>query len=274
MQDCPWCGTPFDGVAPFCTNCGKERVVEGPSTSLQVVAKASSPQVVPKATIPRATLSQQSVMAVAAGLAVLGITLVALGRRDSPTPEEPIAAGLTGAAAPAPAPSTIEDSATAPTWVGRRQTTWARDGSKTISFEVEAISDVPVWMTRVRPVLVVRCLYRRTEVFVQPGSAASIEGHADNHTVRLRIDEDPEAVQQWTGSVSGQELFAPDGIALARRLAHARHVQFGFTPYNAKPVSAQFRVEGFDQLAGLVAKTCGWRVDEPGTPATRPAGSK
>jgi hypothetical protein len=274
MQDCPWCGTPFDGAAPFCTNCGKERVVEGPSTSLQVVAKAGSPQVVPKAASPRVTFSQQSVMAVAAGLAVLGITLVALGRRDAPTPEQPTAAGVTGAAAPAPAPSTIDDSPTAPTWVGRRQTTWARDGSKTISFEVEAASDVPVWMTRVRPVLVVRCLYRRTEVFVQPGSAASIEGHADNHTVRLRVDEDPEVVQQWSGSVSGQELFAPDGVALARRLAHARRMQFGFTPYNAKPVSAQFRVEGFDQLAGLVAKTCGWRVDDPATPAVRSAGVK
>jgi hypothetical protein len=248
-------------------------VVAKPGTP-QVVSKATTPQVVAKATHPPATLPQQTVMAVAAGLAVLGITLVALSRRDLPTPDQPIAAAGVNAAASSSASPATEDSPTAPSWVGRRQPAWARDGSKTISFEVEAINDVPVWMTRVRPVLVVRCLYRKTEVFVQPGSAASIEGHADNHTVRVRIDEDPEAVEQWSGSVSGQELFAPDGVALVRRLVRARRMQFGFTPYNAKPVAAQFRVDGFEQLAGLVAKTCAWRLDDPGTPTTRPAASK
>ena len=116
-------------------------------------------------------------------------------------------------------------------------------------------------MTHVRPVLVVRCLYRGTDVFVATNSAASIERKSDRHTVRLRLDDEPEELQQWSESASAQELFAPDGITLARRLAHARDMQFGFTPYNAKPVTAQFHVQGFDQLAGLVAKTCAWRVD-------------
>src|SRR2546425_1300728 len=34
-------------------------------------------------------------------------------------------------------------------WTGSRQPRWARDGSKTISFELEAENDVAVWMTRV-----------------------------------------------------------------------------------------------------------------------------
>jgi len=149
-----------------------------------------------------------------------------------------------------------------PTWVGSKQATWANDGSKTISFELQSTRDVNVWMARVRPLLIVRCLYRTTEVFVATQASASIEGQSGSHTVRVTIDNEPELVQQWTDSVSGHELFAPNGVDLARRLARAELVRFTFTPYNAKPVTADFVVSGFDQLAGLVGNTCGWKVDE------------
>lgn len=148
-----------------------------------------------------------------------------------------------------------------PTWVGSRQATWANDGSKTISFELKSTQDVNVWMARVRPLLIVRCLYRTTEVFIATQASASIEP-SGTHTVRLTIDTEPEIVQQWTDSVSGHELFAPDGVDLARRLARAELLRVSFTPYNAKPVTADFVVSGFDQLAGLVGNTCGWKVDQ------------
>ena len=156
----------------------------------------------------------------------------------------------------------IVESGSAPTWVGARQASWANDGSKTISFELQATHDVNVWMARVRPLLIVRCLYKTTEVFIATKASASIEGQAGTHTVHLNIDGDPEMVQQWTDSVSGHELFAPNGVALARRLATADHLGFSFTPYNAKPVTAEFVVTGFRELAPLVGKTCGWKVDE------------
>ena len=166
--------------------------------------------------------------------------------------------------APVAAPAAAEEpmlEGPVPTWVGSRQAAWANDGSKTISFELKSTRDVNVWMARVRPLLIVRCLYRTTEVFVATQSSASIEGQTGSHAVRLTIDNDPEIVQQWTDSVSGHELFAPNGVDLARRFARAELVRFSFTPYNAKPVTADFVVSGFDQLAGLVGNTCGWKVD-------------
>ena len=39
-------------------------------------------------------------------------------------------------------------------------------------------------------------------------------------------------------------------------MATARRLQFGFTPFNAEPVTAEFAVEGFDRLAGLVTGIC------------------
>ena len=151
-------------------------------------------------------------------------------------------------------------SAPTPKWVGSKRASWAHDGSKTIAFELQADNDVPVWMTRRMPVLVVRCLSRRTDVFVVTGST-SFESKANSHTVSVWFDDGAEMVQEWSGSESSQELFAPDGVAFARRLGRARTMRFGFTPFNASPVVASFHVGGFDQLVGLVATTCGWRVD-------------
>ena len=97
--------------------------------------------------------------------------------------------------------------------------------------ELQATHDVNVWMSRVRPASRRPCLYRTTEVFVAIQSAASIEGQAGSHTVRLQIDDDQEVAQQWTDSVTGQELFAPNSVAVARRLATAERLRFSFTPY-------------------------------------------
>lgn len=206
---------------------------------------------------PRANASTwSSTTVVGAAGALAGITIVLMFswlRADAPTESAP-------ATAPSPAPVAVE-TVPAPTWTGRRQAGWARDGSKTISFDLQAIRDVPIWMSRARPTLSVRCLYRTTEVFVATGSPASIESQPSTHTVRVQIDDDPEQSQQWMDSESSKELFAPNGVALVRQLAGAKRMRFAFTPYNAEPVTAEFAVAGFEKLAGLVASTCGWKLD-------------
>jgi len=196
-----------------------------------------------------------------AGVLVCVIAIVVLQSLQPAASPQPVATIQPSQTKPAPA-APVVDSSPAPKWVGNRQATWANDGSKTISFELQATHDVNVWMSRVRPLLVVRCLYRTTEVFVAIQSAASIEGQAGSHTVRLQIDDDQEVAQQWTDSVTGQELFAPNSVAVARRLATAERLRFSFTPYNAQPVTAEFSVQGFDKLAGLVGNTCGWKLEE------------
>ena len=147
-----------------------------------------------------------------------------------------------------------------PTWTGQRNASWAHDGSKTITFELQAVRDVQAWASRVRPVLVVRCLSRATNTFVVLGTSAKFEDDDFRRTIRVQWDDGPETVQQWEVSNSAHELFAPDGVAFVRQLAKANRLRFGFTPFNAPPVTAEFAVQGFDQLASLVANTCGWRL--------------
>jgi len=275
-RHCPECGAPAGEGATACWTCGhqidaSETAPEnGEADQIPLVdwkePNATALTVPPRDSVAASpgkawSLPLVGVAATAATVAAI-VVLVSLQPSASEPPVAPAPAPATSAAvvaAPVVAVPVVE-SPPAPTWVGARQATWANDGSKTISFELQSTNDVDVWMKRVRPLLVVRCLYRTTEVFVATRSAASIEAEAGNHTVRLQIDDDPELIQQWSDSDSGQELFAPNSVALARRLATAQRLRFSFTPYNAKPVAAEFAVQGFDALAPLVGKTCGWKL--------------
>lgn len=190
-----------------------------------------------------------------AGAVVGGMaTLAFVGVQPHEKPRNETAAPAVAiSSAPLPA---VDDSIPAPTWTGARRASWARDGSKTIAFQLVATRDLPVWMNKARPVLAARCLSHATEVFVVLDTSASFEHEADRRTVRVQWDDEPASVQQWEVSESGRELFAPDGKAFIERMAASRRLQFGFTPFNAEPVTAEFAVQGFDRLAGLVTSTC------------------
>jgi len=201
----------------------------------------------------------RAVVAALGGAFVAGAITVALVVRQTTATESAVSSA---AAAPVPAPRQAargsDVDGARPEWTGSTRPKWARDGSKMVMFEHLASHDVAVWMKRVRPVLAVRCLYGRTEVFVVPETAASIEAN-DRHTVHVRFDDGPDQQQSWEESVDSQELFAPDGEAMARLIAGSRSMRFAFTPYNASPVVVDFDVQGFDKLIGSVAKTCHWR---------------
>jgi hypothetical protein len=284
MHQCPHCNEPLEGPLPFCWRCGREIRAAELDTPLGQSASdaprepiAPVPERVAGASSRQALLRRKLIVGgTASALAVLGIVLV-MGRastdpagapQGSPSPPVANAAApaagpaIAPAAAPAVAPEPVIETELAPTWTGARRAAWARDGSRTINFQVGALDDVQTWMNRVRPVLVVRCLRRATEVFVATGSSVNIEEGAEGHTVSIQFDNEPPIEQSWPGSVSYQELFAPDGIAMARRLARAQMLRFTFTPYNSRPVMAAFNVRGFDQLVGDVARTCGWRVEQ------------
>lgn len=175
--------------------------------------------------------------------------------RPEPRIAAPPATGTAPASAPAPAPAYVE-TIPPPTWTGGPRASWLRDGSKTITFQLAATRDLSVWMNKARPALVARCLHHTIEVFVMLDTSASFEHDADRRTVRMQWDNEPASVQQWGVSESAKELFAPDGKGFVERMATSHRLQFGFTPFNAEPVTAEFAVEGFDRLAGLVTGTC------------------
>lgn len=191
-------------------------------------------------------------VAVAAGAAV---TLMLMAARSAARSETVPPAARAGEAADA-RPSVPAMSAGAPQWTSANQSRWVGNSRKSVAFEVEAERPVGVWLKRVTPVLVVRCMDRRTDVFVYTESAAQIETEDENHTVRLALDDGPESVQRWPDSVEHDALFAPEGPALRQALERASTLSFGFLPHNAGPVTARFDVRGLAERLASAGARC------------------
>ena len=183
------------------------------------------------------------------------VTLLVMSSRPAAHVESP-------PARPAPAVAAMRarsggSAAATPVWSSRNQARWISNHRMSAAFELEANHAVAVWMKQVRPTLVVRCLDKRTDVFVYTESAARIEPQDDNHTVRVAFDDEAGADQRWPDSVEHDALFAPDGQALARRLLTARQMHFSFSPHSAPPVTATFEVVGLGEHLAPIAKWCG-----------------
>ena len=277
MKQCPACAKPLADQDVVCHSCGRALPTDpafvlpnGPIHQLpntpvhqEQVRTAAEP---PSANARRQSPDRSHLMRWlpglcigAAGAVILLLIAGGLGGRGS---AEKVEAAPDSSARPTPvASSSGQQRGTVPVmkWNQVKQSPWGRDGLRTVAFELPAEEDVRVWMKRVRPLLVVRCLSKNTEVFIVTSSAASFEKNAGRHTVHVGFDGTDQSAEQWEDSVDSQQLFAPDGEGMARRIAEARTMTFRFTPFNASPVTAQFNVAGFDEHLQAVAKTCRWR---------------
>jgi hypothetical protein len=159
----------------------------------------------------------------------------------------------------APAGATPVQTEVAPAWMVPRGPWYGPDGTRTITLQLEALSDLMVGRIPVRPILAVRCLAHRTEGYVALNTPARIEP-GDAHTVTVQFDDELPVTEKWLGSASYQELFAPDGLAFTRRLVTTRLLRFRFTPHNSRPVVAEFATAGFDQVVGNISRLCRWPV--------------
>jgi hypothetical protein len=142
-------------------------------------------------------------------------------------------------------------------WSTARRGYWTANQHHSAAFELPAENTVPIWMNYVRPLLVVRCMGKRTEAFVYTGPALKIEPNTEDHTVSFHFDNEPAETAHWPDSAEHDALFAPDGAAFANRIAGAETLRFGYTPHNAEPAEAQFHVEGLAELMAPAAKDCG-----------------
>ena len=150
-----------------------------------------------------------------------------------------------------------------PKWSDADSGRWVGNSRHSVAFALPAENTVNAWVTRVRPVLVVRCLDNTTEAFVYTQVPAAIEPHDDTRTVYVRFDNDSEGGERWLGSADHDALFAPDGLLFAQRLGRARTLRFGFTPHNGPLATVEFDVRGFDAHVEKLARTCHWKTPLP-----------
>jgi hypothetical protein len=215
--------------------------------------------VVPPAPQVASSTSARPYLAVGAGIVLAGVATVALLSARSSAPESLAENAVTAVHRSSPRRASAiptMPAALLPHWSNANQARWVANHPKSVAFELAADQDVPVWMRRVQPLLVVRCLAHKADAFVFTDSPARIEPEDENHTVRVAFDSEAVMTARWMDSEEHDALFAPDGAAFARRLARSHILRFGFTPHNAAPVTVQFTTRGFDQILERVADKC------------------
>ena len=195
--------------------------------------------------------------ATAAGAAVMAVTVLGTGGRELQNG----AAGVGEASVLTATPSRALPSASRAmhTWTDANSARWVSNYRRSIAFELPAENTALSWMTRVRPVLVVRCLANTTDAFVFTQVSAAIEPLDERRTVQIGFDDEVLSTERWPGSPEHDALFAPDAVSLARRIARARTMRFGFTPHNSPPAVIEFNVAGFSEHVGSVARLCRWK---------------
>jgi hypothetical protein len=179
--------------------------------------------------------------------------------REAASDGTPAAAAASSGApsAHAPTPAAVTNH-----WSRENEYRWVANRKRSVAYELDANQQVRVWTTHVRPTLVVRCLNRKTEVFVFTETPSKMESTDGLHTVRLTFDDGAEANERWPDSAEHDALFAPDGTSLARQISSAHHLKFGFSPHNADPAMVDFDLGDAGPVIANVAKTCGWKMED------------
>lgn len=246
MEVCPKCQRATPDAGEFCPYCAP--AIDEFQT--EAAAAEPSPSAAPS------VLSRRDIVLMAAAVIGSGaITLAALSSGSTGAgngPAEAAAPTATVAAGAVPAPVKTAPKAG---WVEAGKV-WMGNARKGLALELAASNETPVWMRTVRPLLVVRCVDRRTDVFVFTDSAAAMEARDEDHAVRIRFDEGEERSERWPDSSAHDALFAPDGARLLAELGRARTLSFGYTPHNAAPVTARFDLAGLRERLAPAARYC------------------
>ena len=277
MNQCSSCSRDITGTASVCDECAewasKVASVQTPQESTEpeytepeyrepeytapgytesIPPSVETPVVAP----PRKPVSRSMILLlVAVGIGLMGLGLLSAGRSTVATP-------VTDTAPTAVPSANKTGRATAvgtQKWSTRNSAYWVGNRRKSFAFELPAENTVSVWMRSVRPALVVRCMGRRTEVFVVTESALKIEPQSEDHTITFAFDGQANVSERWPDSEEHDAVFARDGAEFAHRLLGARTLRFGYTPHNAEPVVAQFSVAGLSEHIAPAARECGWK---------------
>ena len=122
---------------------------------------------------------------------------------------------------------------------------------------VQAIESIPGKEGQVRPVLVVRCQDNDTAVIFN--FARFIE--QSRAEAALRIDDGAVLTASLKMSASGKAFGfwqGDEAVPFVKRLLGGKRLLVQVTPFGARPVLAEFPVEGFDEAVAPLRESCGW----------------
>lgn len=130
-------------------------------------------------------------------------------------------------------------------------------GGTDVFMVVKAVERIPGENGEVRPVLVVRCQDNNTAVIFN--FARFIE--QSRAEAALRIDDGAIMAASLKMSASGKAFGywqGEEAIPFVKRLLGGKRLLVEVAPFGARPVLAEFPVEGLDKAVAPLREACGW----------------
>lgn len=112
--------------------------------------------------------------------------------------------------------------------------------------------------------LTVRCQSKETEIFVNWHEYLGDDSHdvySEWKRVTVRVGTETAKTERWDISTDNEATFAPNAVALAKRLAKADRLVLETVPYGENPATAVFYLKGADHVLKTIADNCGWTLD-------------
>ena len=132
------------------------------------------------------------------------------------------------------------------------------DDSQTVVLGVEADKPIEGWLTFSRPTLIIRCKEGDIETYVNLGLSPDVERDYNKATVRVRFDN-TEAIELKTSlSTDGDSVFFQEPKEMIYMMLNFDKMIFGFTPFNAPPVTTSFDLHGLSDVIEPLMTSCNW----------------
>jgi type VI secretion system protein VasI len=136
------------------------------------------------------------------------------------------------------------------------------DDSTNVHVSIDAEKPVSGWLgVNVTPSLPIRCKENKTNAYIHLGMRPKTEygGYEGEYTsITLRFDEE-KAYQEKLGlSTSGEAVFFPDHIAIAKKMMKHKRLLIEFIPSNASPQITTFNLQGLPEKVVQLREACRW----------------
>jgi hypothetical protein len=142
------------------------------------------------------------------------------------------------------------------------------DNSTTVVLALDAEDYIQGWLDTTRPKLILRCKEGKIDVYVNVGTQSNVEyGLYDAATVRVRFDQNQAVELIANESTDGEALFFQDPYGMIIAMLQSRQMIFGFTPFNADPVTTTFDLRGLSNVIPPLKMSCNWNGTRPTFPA-------
>lgn len=196
------------------------------------------------------------------GVAVLGLILAASVEKvakDRSGSSSTLTVTTTGTASAVTQPSTPS-----PELGGKwsvTEDTNEMDGTKRIALHLDAENEISGYIGKHTPTLIIRCIKKETDVFVNVRMQVQSNWEYRTSKVRTKFDDAAPSAQWWNAAQGGDALFAPQAVSFAKKLARSKTFMFEFSPFQRTEETVTFDVRGLDKHLGKIASACGWQFD-------------